>query len=97
MVNLLEAAALQAVEGLLPEGHQSVGTRLTIGHFAATPVGMRVRARAEVVAVAGRTITFRLVAWDEREPIGEGEHERIVVNVTRFDERVQRKLGSPGR
>jgi predicted thioesterase len=92
MVNLMEAAALQAVEGHLPEGHQSVGTRLDIGHFAATPVGMRVWARAEVVAIAGRAITFRLTARDEREPIGEGTHERIVVNLARFDERVRRKL-----
>jgi predicted thioesterase len=97
MVNLMEAAALQAVDGLLPEGHQTVGTRLAIGHFAATPVGMRVRARAEVVSIDGRTIGFRLSASDEREAIGEGTHERIVVNVARFDERVRRKLPDSSR
>ena len=91
MVNMMEAAALQAVDGLLPEGFQTVGTRLAIGHFAATPVGMRVVARAEVVAIDGRTIMFRLSAEDEREPIGDGTHERIVINVARFDARVRAK------
>ena len=92
MVNLMEAAALQAVDGLLPAGFQTVGTKLEIGHFAATPVGMRVTARAEVTAIDGRAITFRLAAEDEREPIGNGTHERIVINVARFDERVRAKL-----
>ncbi len=92
MVNLMEAAALQAVEGLLPEGFQTVGTRLDIRHFAATPVGLRVIARAEIVAIEGRTLTYRLAAEDERVPIGDGTHERIIINVARFDERVQNKL-----
>ena len=96
MVNMMEAAALQAGDGLLPEGFQTVGTKLAIGHFAATPVGMRVVARAEVVAIDGRTITFRLSAEDEREPIGEGTHERIVINVARFDERVRAKRDGAG-
>src|SRR5512141_3498959 len=64
MVNLMEAAALQAVDGLLPAGFQTVGTRLDIRHFAATPVGLRAIARAEIIAIAGRTLTFRLVAED---------------------------------
>src|SRR5215471_15983842 len=92
MINLIEAAALSAVERLLPAGHQSLGIRLDVRHFAATPVGLRVTARAEVTAVEGRTITFRVEAHDEREPIGGGLHERVVVNVARFDARVQRKL-----
>jgi predicted thioesterase len=92
MINLIEAAALSAVEHLLPTGHQSLGIRLDVRHFAATPVGLRVTATAEVTAVEGRTITFRVEAHDEREPIGEGLHERVVVNVARFDARVQRKL-----
>src|SRR3954452_6119973 len=92
MVNMMEAAALRAVDGLLPEGYQTVGTRLDIGHFAATPVGMKVTARAEVIAIEGRAITFRLHAEDEREAIGDGTHERIVINVARFDQRVQDKL-----
>lgn len=92
MINLIEAAALAAVEHLLPPGHQSLGIHLDVRHFAATPIGMRVTATAELVGVEGRTLTFAVEARDEREPIGGGSHQRVVVNVARFDERVQRKL-----
>jgi len=92
MINLIEAAALAAVEHLLPAGHQSLGTLLNVRHTAATPVGMRVVASAEVTAVEGRTIRFRVEARDEIEPIGDGTHERVIVNVAKFDERVRRKL-----
>ena len=91
MINLIEAAALAAVEQSLPEHHQSLGTHLDITHVAATPVGMRVRATAEVLRVEGRTIYFRVRAEDEHELIGEGTHERVVVNLERFDRRVQEK------
>ena len=92
MINLIEAAALDAVEHLLPQGHQSLGTVLSVRHIAATPVGMRVTASAEVVGVEGRNLRFRVEARDERELIGDGTHERVVVNVAKFDQRVQRKL-----
>jgi predicted thioesterase len=92
MINLIEAAALAAVEHLLPSGHQSLGIQLDVSHTAATPVGLRVTATAEVTQIEGRTIAFRVVAWDEFEPIGGGTHRRVVVSVARFDERVQRKL-----
>jgi predicted thioesterase len=92
MINLIEAAALAAVEHLLPPGHQSLGTHLDVSHVSATPVGLRVTASAEVLGVEGRTITFRVEARDEFEPIGGGTHQRVVVSVARFDERVQRKL-----
>ena len=94
MINLIEAAALAAVEQSLPEEHQSLGTHLDVTHVAATPVGMRVRATAEVVKVEGRTVYFQVRAEDERELIGEGTHERVVVNVNRFDERVRKKLAA---
>ena len=93
LVMMMEEAALNAVEGLLPDGHQTVGTRLEITHTAATPVGMRVIATAELVKVDGRKLTFRVSAEDERELIGEGTHERIIVNVARFDQRAQDKAG----
>lgn len=93
MINLFEAAALDAVERLLPPGHQSLGTVLNVRHIAATPVGMRVTAVAEVTGVEGRTIRFQLEARDEKDLIGDGTHERVVVNVAKFDLRVQRKLG----
>lgn len=92
MVSLMEEAALDAVEGLLPAGHQTVGTHLDVTHVAATPVGLRVTAHAEVTRVDGRRIVFRVWADDERERIGEGTHERIVIDVARFDRRAQDKV-----
>jgi predicted thioesterase len=92
MINLIEAAALAAVERLLLPGHQSLGIHLDVRHFAATPIGMRVRATAELIAVEGRTLSFRVEARDDLEPIGDGTHQRVVVNIARFDQRVQRKL-----
>lgn len=92
MINMMEAAALAAIEHLLPEGHQSLGTHLDIGHYAATPVGMRLTATAEVTKVEGRTVAFRVEAFDEKERVGDGTHTRVVVNVARFDKRVQAKL-----
>jgi fluoroacetyl-CoA thioesterase len=92
MINLIEAAALAAIEHLLPPGYQSLGTRLDVRHFAATPVGMRVHAEVEVVKVEGRSVAFRVAVRDEKEPIGDGTHERMVVNVSRFDVRVQDKV-----
>ena len=93
MINVMEAAALDAIEHLLPRGYQSLGIRLDVTHQAATPVGMRVNASARVREVDGRTVRFSVEARDERELIGAGSHERVIVNVARFDERVQRKLG----
>ena len=96
LVNLFEAAALAAVEHLLPRGYQSLGTRLDIEHFAATPRGMRVEAVAVVTAVEGRSVRFSLSARDEVEDIGRGTHERVVVSLERFDERVQAKARGRG-
>jgi predicted thioesterase len=92
MINLMEAAALDAVENLIPAGNQSLGTRLDVRHIAATPVGMRVRATAKLLSVDGRTLEFRVEAHDEKDLIGDGSHTRLVVNVARFDQRVQAKL-----
>jgi predicted thioesterase len=92
MINLMEAAALDAAENLIPAGHQSLGTRLDVRHIAATPVGMRVRATARLLSVEGRTLEFRVEAHDEKDLIGDGSHQRLVVNVARFDQRVQAKL-----
>jgi fluoroacetyl-CoA thioesterase len=91
MVSLMEEAALDAVEGLLPEGYQTVGTRLDITHTAATPVRMHVTARAVLTGIEGRRLTFHVSAKDDQDTIGEGKHERIVVNVERFDKRAQEK------
>ena len=96
MINLIEAAALAAVEHLLPPGQQSLGTRLNVSHTAATPVGMRVSAEAELIRIDGRLLTFRVAAADAIERIGEGTHERMVVTLERFDLRVQKKVAIIG-
>ena len=93
LVTLLESAALQAVERLMPPGSQTVGTRLDLSHTAATPVGMTVSARAELIAVEGRKLTFRLHAEDAVETIADGMHERLIISVDRFDQRMQKKTG----
>jgi fluoroacetyl-CoA thioesterase len=97
MINLIEAAALNAAEHLLPSGHQSLGIHLDVSHVAATPIGLAVTATAEVVRVEGRTITFRVEARDTVETIGSGTHQRVVVSVSRFDERVRRKAAAQKR
>jgi predicted thioesterase len=93
MINLIEAAALAAIEHLLQPGYQSLGTHLDVHHVAATPVGMKARATAVVTKVDDRTVTFKVEARDEKDLIGHGTHERVVVNVAKFDARVQKKLG----
>ena len=95
MINVIEAAALSAIEHLLPNEHQSLGIHLDVSHVAATPVGLRVTATAEVLQIEGRTVTFRVEARDDIEAIGGGTHRRVVVSVPRFDGRIQRKV--PGR
>lgn len=92
MINLIEAAALAAVEHRLQPGYQSLGTHLDVHHIAATPVGMKVVATARVIRVEGRTVAFSVEARDEKDLIGHGTHERVVVNVAKFDARVQQKL-----
>ncbi len=94
MINLMEAAALAAVEGHLPQGHQSLGIGLEVSHVAATPIGMGVRATAVVTRVEGNKIDFRVEARDDIELIGEGTHKRVIVDVERFDKRVQRKVAA---
>jgi fluoroacetyl-CoA thioesterase len=97
LVTLLETAALQAVERFMPPGQQTVGTKLDIAHTAATPVGMQVRAHAELIKVEGRKLTFNLRAEDEIETIGGGIHERLIISVDRFDQRMQKKMEQSAR
>jgi predicted thioesterase len=93
MIALMESAALSAIDQFLAEGQTSVGTKIEVRHLAATPLGHRVRAHAEVSAVDGRKVTFLVQAWDERELIGEGKHVRLVINEADFIKRVQSKVG----
>lgn len=92
MINLIEAAALDAVDKHLPEGYQSLGTVLNVRHIAATPVGMKVFAAARITRIEGRTVHLAVEARDEKEVIGGGLHERVVVNVAKFAARLRAKL-----
>ncbi len=92
MINVIEAAALAACELHLPKGHQSLGTNLNISHIAATPVGMQITAHVVVTKVEGRKIFMQVEVHDERDLIGHGTHERVVVDVAKFDLRVQEKV-----
>lgn len=91
MIALMENAAFAAVKDLLAEGQTTVGVEVNIKHLAATPVGMNVRARAELTRVEGRKLFFNVEAWDEVEKIGEGTHARFVADVARFDKRMSEK------
>ena len=92
MVALMEGAACEAIAPALAEGQTSVGTELNIKHVSATPVGLEVRAEAEVTAVEGRVITFEVKAFDESGLIGEGTHKRVVVSTQRFLDKAYTKL-----
>jgi fluoroacetyl-CoA thioesterase len=91
MIGQMEWTCRQAVQPLLDAGHDTVGTHVNVAHLAAAPLGMTVRFTAEVIAVDGRRISFRVEAWDEKEKIGEGTHERTVINVAKFATRLAAK------
>jgi fluoroacetyl-CoA thioesterase len=91
LVGLMESAAVRALEGLLQPGQTSVGAHIDVRHLAATPVGMRVRARAELLSVEGRKLVYKIQAWDEIELIGEASHERFVIDEARFVSKVNQK------
>ena len=92
MVALMEGAACDALNEALPETKTTVGTELSIKHISATPVGLEVRAEAEVTAVEGNTITFSVTAFDEAGKIGEGVHKRVVISTQRFLDKAYDKL-----
>ena len=92
MVALMEGAACEAIAEAIPEGQTTVGIELNIQHLAATPVGLEVRAEAEVTAVEGKIITFELHAYDESGEIGKGIHKRCIVNAQKFLDKTYGKL-----
>lgn len=92
MVALMEGAACNALEGVLPEDKTSVGIELSISHIAATPVGMEVRAEAEITAVEKNILTYTVTAYDESGKIGEGTHKRAVITAQKFLDKVYAKL-----
>jgi len=93
MIALMEKAASGSIARFLGEEQSSVGTLVNIVHEAATPVGMKVWAESEVVAVDGRKVTFKVEAFDEKGRIGAGTHERFIVSSEKFVKKVYDKLG----
>ena len=91
MIGLMETAAGTSVEPLVGEGKTTVGVRVDIRHLAATPSGMRVVAKSRLVKVDGKILTFEIWAEDERERIGEGIHERAIIDRARFVQKVEAK------
>ena len=84
MIALMENAAWRAVVDKLDEGDVTVGTAVHVRHLAATPLGQQVRATAELIEIDGRRLVFNVEAYDENRKIGEGQHERFIVNLERF-------------
>ena len=93
MVGLVERTALELVQAHLQPDQTTVGVEVHLAHLAATPVGMRVRARVELTRVEGRLLTFKAEVYDEKEKVGEGSHRRAIIEKERFMKRVQAKAG----
>lgn len=97
LVSYLERSSHRGILPYLAEGQTSVGTLVNMRHLAATPVGMQVRFRAELLEVDGRRLRFKIEAWDEVDKIAEGEHERFIIDRARFDERLEKKQALIGK
>lgn len=91
MVGLMENACLSAVDSHLPDGFATVGTLLNLRHLAATPLGLQVRAQAKLTEIQGKKLTFQVTAFDEKQKIGEGIHERYIIDVNSFLEKANSK------
>jgi len=92
MIGLMESASLNIVDPLLPEEYKTVGIHLDVKHLAATPVGMEVKAIAELVEIDGKKLKFIVKVYDEIEKIGEGYHSRFVIKVDDFIKITEEKL-----
>ncbi len=96
VIGRLEQTAHEAILPFLPEGQTSVGMLVNVRHLAATPVGMTVRFRAELLEVDGRRLRFKVEAWDQVDKVAEGEHERFIIDIARFQERLEKKRQAIG-
>lgn len=92
MIALLESSARNAVDLHLPKGYTTVGIKVDVKHLAATPIGSRIKASAELIEVDGKRLVFKVEAFDEVEKIGEGIHERFVIEVDKFTSRLDKKI-----
>jgi fluoroacetyl-CoA thioesterase len=93
MIMVMENAALNAMKPYLDAGETALGTRVDVRHMSATPAGRRVTGEAEVTKIDGRRIEFTIRATDGAEVIGEGTHERVIINLARFSEQLKAKFG----
>lgn len=93
MIGYMERTCRNTVLPLLDPGHDTVGTQVNVWHLAAAPMGMAVTFRAEITGASERRVQFRVEAWDEKEKIGEGTHERAIINVAKFATRLAQKKG----
>jgi predicted thioesterase len=91
LVGLMESAAVVSLTGHLSSGQTTVGGHIDVHHLAATPVGVNVRARAELIAIEGRKLVFKIQAWDEVELIGEADHDRFVIDEAKFSAKAASK------
>lgn len=94
MISFMEGVAHRLLSEKLPEGQLSVGIHVDVKHLAATPVGATVNVKVELLELEDRRARFQVAAWDEHEKIGEGEHERAVVDLDRFQQGVAQKRGT---
>ena len=97
LISYLERTAHESVLPFLGEGQSTVGTIITLRHMGASPVGMQVRFRSELLEVDRRRLHFKLEAWDEVEKIAEGEHDRFIIDWSRFNERLEEKRQQIGK
>lgn len=92
MIKFMEWTCRETVQPHLDQGYDTVGTHVNVAHLAAAPMGMAVTFKAEVTGVTDRRVQFRVEAWDEKEKVGEGTHERAVINVAKFATRLAEKM-----
>ncbi len=90
MIALMEQTALESVNTFLPEGYGTVGSLVNIQHIKPTPIGMTVRCVSELVKVEGRRLHFKVMAYDEDDEIGMGEHQRVIVNLQKFLDKIEK-------
>jgi len=91
LIQLLEAAAINAIQDFIPMDQVSLGTEVKIKHLSATPLGMKVTARALLKGVEKNRLFFLVTAYDEKEKVAEGEHERVLISKDRFLQKVEKK------
>jgi predicted thioesterase len=94
MIALMEKASVLAAFPFLPDGCSTVGTNLNVKHIASSPIGANIWAEAVLSAVDGRKLSFEVRAWDDKELIGEGLHERFIIDNKKFMEKTEAKLGN---